>query len=80
MYLEHFRRPRFAIPYFRRDVAIEFRFMGDEQDAALVRFERALELFLSVDVQMVRRFIEHEQVRFAVDQLAQAEPWLSRRR
>ena len=57
----------------RHDITIEFGFMGDQQNAAFVGFERTLQLFLRIDVQMVRRLIEYEQVRFAVNQLAQAD-------
>ena len=37
--------------------------MGDEDDRALVAFERRLELFDRLEVKMIRRLVEHEPVR-----------------
>ena len=41
--------------------------MGNQQDAAFVRLESTLQLILRIDIQVVRRLIEHEQIRFAID-------------
>ncbi|MNI98227.1 hypothetical protein D3C73_1570380 [compost metagenome] len=47
--------------------------MGDQQNAALIRFKRTLQLFFSIYVKVVRRLIQYEQIRLAVDQLAEAD-------
>lgn len=58
--LKHFRRPRFTVPCFCYDIAIKVRFMGNQQDTAFVRLKSTLQFILRIDIQVVRRLIEHE--------------------
>lgn len=69
--LKYLGRPRFTVPGLGHDIAVKFRFVRDEQDAALVFLERTLQLVLGIDIEMVGRLVQHEQVRLVVDQLAQ---------
>ena len=47
--------------------------MRDEQQRALVLLQCALELFLGLDVEVVRRLVEHEQIDRLLHDLGQAD-------
>jgi hypothetical protein len=41
--------------------------MADEKNAAFISLQGALQLILGIDVKVIGRLIEHEQVRFFVN-------------
>ncbi|MNP81931.1 hypothetical protein D3C76_1804220 [compost metagenome] len=47
--------------------------MGNQKNTAFVSLERTFQLFLGINVQMVRRLIEHKQVGFIIDQLTETD-------
>ena len=65
------RRPLLAVPDFCHDILIEFRFVADQKDAALVFLQGVLQFSLGINVQMVCRLVEQENICFGIHDLAQ---------
>ena len=68
--------PVFQLPDAGGEFVDEIPVVRDEDERALVVLQRILEPFARVDVQMVRRLVEDEQVDLLVHQHAQPQPAL----
>ena len=53
----YLRGPPGEIPYLGGQSVIEFRFVADHEDAALVFLQGTFQLVLGIDIQVVRRLI-----------------------
>ena len=70
---DDFRRPALDVPDGVDEIFVEVGLMRDEQQRALVLLQCALELLLGLDVEVVRRLVEHEQIDRLLHDLGQAD-------
>lgn len=70
---EHLRRPLGAVPFLCNNILIEVRLMADHEDAALVFFKGALQLFFGVHIEVVGGLVEDQEVGGAAHQFAEAD-------
>ena len=68
--LLQFRTPFLAVPYFCHHIQIEFWFMTDEKNTALVFFQGAFQLLLGIYIQMVGWLVQKEDVGWFIQNLA----------
>ncbi len=69
----HPPRVLLEVPDVAHEVLIEVGLVADHQNRAAVSLQGALQLSLGVNVKVIRRLVEEQQVGRAVDQLAEPD-------
>ena len=70
--LNNLSGPVFDVPNLIYPVLVEFRFVGNKQNAALEFLQCTLQLVFCVNIKMVGRFVQYQPVDILQHQLAQA--------
>ena len=72
MKLNDFCGPAFDVPDGIHKILVELRFMGNQENCALVFLDGPLEFLLGFDIQMVGRLVEHQKVYRLLHDFAEA--------
>ena len=61
------------VPNLIHPTFVEIRLMADYENATLVFFQSSLELLFGIDIQVVGRLVQHQNIIFSVHEKTQAD-------